>query len=38
VTAILASVAVFVWFFPVLTWITITDARERLILWFPGWR
>lgn len=38
VTLILASVALFVWFFPVLTWISISDARERLILWFPGWR
>jgi dolichyl-phosphate-mannose-protein mannosyltransferase len=38
VAAIIASVALFVWFFPVLTWITITDAHERLILWFPGWR
>jgi dolichyl-phosphate-mannose--protein O-mannosyl transferase len=38
VTVILASVALFVWFFPVLTWINITDAHERLIVWFPGWR
>jgi dolichyl-phosphate-mannose-protein mannosyltransferase len=38
VTSILASVALFVWFFPVLTWINITDAHERLIVWFPGWR
>jgi dolichyl-phosphate-mannose-protein mannosyltransferase len=38
VAVILASVALFAWFYPVLTWITITDAHQRLILWFPGWR
>jgi dolichyl-phosphate-mannose-protein mannosyltransferase len=38
VTAVVASVALFVWFFPILTGITITDAHERLIVWFPGWR
>jgi dolichyl-phosphate-mannose-protein mannosyltransferase len=38
VTAVVASVALFVWFFPVLTGVTITDAHERLIVWFPGWR
>jgi dolichyl-phosphate-mannose-protein mannosyltransferase len=38
VTAIVAAVALFVWFFPVLAWITITDAHQRWIVWFPGWR
>ena len=38
VTAIVGSVALFVWFLPVLTWITVSDAHRKLILWFPGWR
>jgi dolichyl-phosphate-mannose-protein mannosyltransferase len=38
VTAIVASLAVFAWFYPVLTWMPVSDAHQRLILWFPGWR
>lgn len=38
VTAIVAAVGLFAWFYPVLTWINISDEHEKLILWFPGWR
>jgi dolichyl-phosphate-mannose-protein mannosyltransferase len=37
-TVVLAAVALFVWFWPVLTWMEISDERFRLISWFPGWR
>jgi dolichyl-phosphate-mannose--protein O-mannosyl transferase len=33
----LAAVGLFVWFWPVLTWMRISDARFHLIVWFPGW-
>jgi dolichyl-phosphate-mannose--protein O-mannosyl transferase len=32
------AVGLFVWFWPVLTWMQISDTRYELILWFPGWR
>jgi len=32
------AVALFVWFWPVLTWQLISDERFKLIVWFPGWR
>lgn len=32
------AVGLFIWFWPVLTWMEISDAHSRLILWFPGWR
>ena len=38
VATIVAAVALFVWFFPVLTWVTVSEAHRELILWFPGWR
>jgi hypothetical protein len=34
---VIAAVALFVWFWPVLTWALISDARFTLIVWFPGW-
>jgi dolichyl-phosphate-mannose--protein O-mannosyl transferase len=34
---VLAAVALFIWFWPVLTWMKITDAHQKLIVWFPGW-
>jgi dolichyl-phosphate-mannose-protein mannosyltransferase len=37
-TVVLAAVALFVWFWPVLTWMKITDAHYNLIVWFPGWK
>jgi dolichyl-phosphate-mannose--protein O-mannosyl transferase len=36
-TVVLAAVALFIWFWPVLTWMKITDAHQKLIVWFPGW-
>lgn len=38
VTAIVAAVALFAWFYPVLTYQEIPKAHEQLVLWFPGWR
>jgi dolichyl-phosphate-mannose--protein O-mannosyl transferase len=38
VTALVAAVALFAWFYPVLTWMRISDTHQKLILWFPGWR
>ena len=35
---VVAAVGLFVWFWPVLTWMEISDAHLELILWFPGWR
>jgi dolichyl-phosphate-mannose-protein mannosyltransferase len=35
---VLAAVGLFIWFWPVLTWMEISDAHLKLILWFPGWR
>jgi dolichyl-phosphate-mannose--protein O-mannosyl transferase len=32
------AVALFVWFWPVLTRMLISDERFKLIVWFPGWR
>jgi dolichyl-phosphate-mannose-protein mannosyltransferase len=32
-----AAVGLFFWFWPVLTYQTITDAHQKLIVWFPGW-
>jgi dolichyl-phosphate-mannose-protein mannosyltransferase len=37
-TSVLAAVALFAWFYPVLTWMRISEAHEKLIVWFPGWR
>jgi dolichyl-phosphate-mannose--protein O-mannosyl transferase len=37
-TVVLTAVGLFVWFWPVLTWMEISDTRSELILWFPGWR
>lgn len=37
-TAIVAAVALFAWFYPVLTYQQISEAHEKLVLWFPGWR
>jgi dolichyl-phosphate-mannose-protein mannosyltransferase len=31
------AVALFVWFWPVLSWMLISDERFKLIVWFPGW-
>lgn len=36
-TVVLAGVALFFWFWPVLTWMQISDAHQKLIVWFPGW-
>ncbi len=33
----IGAVGLFAWFWPVLTWMTISDAHHRLIVWFPGW-
>ncbi len=33
-----ASVGLFIWFWPVLTWQLISDERFKLIVWFPGWQ
>ena len=38
VTVLVAAVALFVWSFPVLSWITVSDQHLKWILWFPGWR
>jgi len=38
VTTIVAAVALFVWFYPVLTYQEISKTHEALVLWFPGWR
>jgi dolichyl-phosphate-mannose-protein mannosyltransferase len=35
--ASLGAVGLFVWFWPVLTWTKISDAHQKLIVWFPGW-
>jgi dolichyl-phosphate-mannose-protein mannosyltransferase len=35
---VLAAVSLFIWFWPVLTWMEISDTRYNMILWFPGWR
>jgi dolichyl-phosphate-mannose-protein mannosyltransferase len=32
------AVALFIWFWPVLTWQLIPDERFKLIVWFPGWQ
>jgi dolichyl-phosphate-mannose-protein mannosyltransferase len=32
-----AAVGLFIWFWPVLTWMKISDAHQKLIVWFPGW-
>ena len=32
------AVALFIWFWPVLTWMLISDERFKLIVWFPGWQ
>jgi dolichyl-phosphate-mannose-protein mannosyltransferase len=32
------AVALFIWFWPVLTWMPISDERFKLIVWFPGWQ
>jgi dolichyl-phosphate-mannose--protein O-mannosyl transferase len=37
-TALVAAVALFAWFYPVLTWMRISETHQKLILWFPGWR
>jgi dolichyl-phosphate-mannose-protein mannosyltransferase len=36
-TVVGAAVGLFVWFWPVLTWMKISDAHQKLIVWFPGW-
>jgi dolichyl-phosphate-mannose-protein mannosyltransferase len=36
-TVVAGAVALFLWFWPVLTWAEISDARQKLIVWFPGW-
>jgi dolichyl-phosphate-mannose-protein mannosyltransferase len=36
-TVVLAAVGLFFWFWPVLTWMRISDAHQKLIVWFPGW-
>jgi dolichyl-phosphate-mannose-protein mannosyltransferase len=33
-----AAVALFLWFWPVLSWQLISDERFKLIVWFPGWQ
>lgn len=38
VTAIVVAVALFAWFYPVLTHQEISTTHEELVLWFPGWR
>jgi dolichyl-phosphate-mannose-protein mannosyltransferase len=32
------AVALFLWFWPVLTWQLVSDERFKLIVWFPGWK
>jgi len=32
-----AAVGLFIWFWPVLTWMEISDTHQKLIVWFPGW-
>ena len=34
---LIAAVAMFVWFWPVLTAGRISDLRWPTIVWFPGW-
>ena len=34
----MAAVALFLWFWPVLSWQLISDERFKLIVWFPGWQ
>jgi dolichyl-phosphate-mannose-protein mannosyltransferase len=36
--AVVGAVGLFAWFWPVLTWMKISDEHFRLIVWFPGWR
>jgi dolichyl-phosphate-mannose--protein O-mannosyl transferase len=31
------AVGLFIWFWPVLSWMKISDAHQKLIVWFPGW-
>jgi dolichyl-phosphate-mannose--protein O-mannosyl transferase len=38
VTILVAAVALFVWFYPVLTYQPVSTTHEKLVLWFPGWR
>ncbi len=38
ITIVAASVALFVWFYPVLTYQPVSKTHEKLVLWFPGWR
>jgi dolichyl-phosphate-mannose-protein mannosyltransferase len=38
ITICVAAVALFAWFYPVLTYLEISKAHEKLVLWFPGWR
>jgi dolichyl-phosphate-mannose--protein O-mannosyl transferase len=35
---VVAAVALFLWFWPVLSWQLISDERFKLIVWFPGWQ
>jgi dolichyl-phosphate-mannose--protein O-mannosyl transferase len=37
-TIVVGAVALFAWFWPVLTYRTISDGHFQLISWFPGWR
>jgi dolichyl-phosphate-mannose-protein mannosyltransferase len=34
---VIGAATLFFWFWPVLTWMQISDAHQKLIVWFPGW-